>query len=83
VLILRLVGMTLSVSSLSSLMLNRVNVLANERAIVDGVFDAALYAQAYAESAVTVLREIGLLGAALCVIALLPTRWLSMKKPEA
>jgi MFS family permease len=83
VLILRLVGMTLSVSSLSSLMLNRVNVLANERALVDGVFDAALYAQAYAESAVTVLREIGLLGAALCVIALLPTRWLSMKKPEA
>ncbi|MFQ3647742.1 MAG: MFS transporter [Anaerolineae bacterium] len=82
VLILRLVGMTLSVSSLSSLMLNRVNTLANERALVDGVFDAAVFAQTYAESAVTVLREIGLVGAILCAVAILPTRWLSMKKHD-
>jgi MFS family permease len=76
VLILRLVGMTVSVASLSSLMLSRVGFLANEGAMINGVFDAGLYADAYINAAVQVLREIGFLGAIVCAIAMIPTLWM-------
>lgn len=76
VLILRLVGMTLSVASLSSFMLTRVGSIASASAVVNGQFDAARYAEAYLQAAVNVLRDIGLLGAIICALALLPTRWL-------
>lgn len=76
VLILRLVGMTVSVASLSSFMLARISHLANAGAIVNGTFDAGAYADAYINSAMLVLREIGLLGAVLCAVALLPSLWM-------
>mgnify|MGYP005839934843 CR=1 FL=1 len=81
VLILRLVGMTISVASLSSIMLSRINYLANLNAVVNGVFDASVYAQTYVDSAVQVLREIGFLGALLCLLALLPTLLMTRQQP--
>lgn len=77
VLILRLVGMTVSVSSLSSLMIYRANTLAaaaQDAALAAGqAFSAQAFANYYAESAVQVLGEMGLIGALLCGLALLPT----------
>jgi MFS family permease len=74
VLILRLVGMTLSVASLSSFMLTRVAYLTNLQ--MPAQFDAGVYADLYVNSAVQVLREIGLLGALLCAVAIIPTLWM-------
>ncbi len=82
VLILRLVGMTISVASLSSLMLSRVSFLANQGAMLNGTFDAGLYADKYIESAVQVLREIGLLGAIVCAVAIVPTVWMGKRSTE-
>jgi MFS family permease len=70
VLILRLVGMTVSVASLSSIMLFRVSYLTAIEQQAQGVFDAGGYAQLYIASAVQVLREMGLIGAVMCACAL-------------
>lgn len=71
VIILRLVGMTLSVSSLTSLSLQRVNQLAAAALGASGL-DPLQYADTYARITVQVLAELGLLGAVLCFIALIP-----------
>lgn len=71
VLILRLIGMTISVSSLTTFSLQRVTVLAAEELGQVGV-DPALYADTYARITVEVLAELGLLGAVLCGVAILP-----------
>lgn len=76
VLILRLVGMTVSVASLSSLMLYRVNVLTSVSA-GQTTFDAGLMVNNYTASAVQVLGEMGLIGAVMCGIALIPAFFLT------
>ncbi|MCS6836111.1 MAG: MFS transporter [Anaerolineae bacterium] len=72
VLILRLVGMTLSTASLSSLMIYRVQALAQAAQAAEATFDAARFVSIYANSAVQVLSEMGLIGALLCGLALIP-----------
>ncbi len=74
VLIVRLVGMTVSVSSLSSLALFRVNVLAN--AARSEVFTPSGFLVIYTDAVLQVLREIGALGVLFCLVALLPAAFL-------
>lgn len=72
VLIMRLIGMTLSASSLTTIAMNRVTYLANTRygeSIVTSAFEA------YPQITVQVLGEFGLLGAVLCGLAMIPA-WL-------
>lgn len=69
VLILRLIGMTISIASLSSVMLFRVNSLVGEAGLTS--FDASVV-QVYTDAVVKVLGEMGLIGALLCVVALIP-----------
>jgi MFS family permease len=71
VIILRLVGMTISVSSLTTFALHRVTTMAAQE-LGDAVFDTAAYADAYARITVEVLAEFGLLGAVLCGVAVIP-----------
>lgn len=71
VIILRLIGMTLAVATLTSLSLNRINLLANA-ALGSGVPDPNEYLTVYVQMTVRVLGELGLLGAVLCGIALIP-----------
>ncbi len=70
VIIVRLIGMTVSVSALTTISLQRVNALA--AAELGGLVDPLLAANAYAEITVRVLAELGLIGAAVCALALLP-----------
>lgn len=88
VIILRLVGMTISVSSLTTYGLYRVNALAagaSDAATAGGAFDANAFLVVYANSTVTVLSEMGLIGVILCVVALIPAFFLSKtaELPEA
>ncbi len=76
VIILRLVGMTVSVSSLTTFGLYRVNQLAI-LAQRQPDFDTATFINVYAESTVQVLAEMGLIGAVVCGIALVPAVFLS------
>jgi len=79
VIILRAVGMTVSVSSLTAFALQRVNSLAG--AELQGLgLDTAIYTDTYARITVNVLGELGLLGAVLCGIALVPA--LMLKQDE-
>lgn len=71
VIILRLVGMTISVSSLTTFSLNRVTSLASQELAGVGI-NAADYLQTYTRITVEVLAELGLLGAVLCGVALIP-----------
>jgi MFS family permease len=71
VLILRLVGMTISVSSLTTISLNRVTALAAIE-LGDVMPSTALYINTYARISVEVLAELGLLGAVLCAVAMIP-----------
>ncbi len=73
VLILRLVGMTVSISTLSSIMFYRVNALVAEATAGVSTFDTALLYDAYTTSAVQVLGEMGLIGAVLAGLAIIPT----------
>jgi MFS family permease len=70
VIVLRLVGMTLSVSTLTTLSLNRVNALA--AAQLGGAFDPVTFPEQYAAITVQVLGEMSLLIAVLCALALIP-----------
>lgn len=71
VIILRLIGMTVSVSSLTGYGLYRVTALS--RAAQQGLeFDANVFISIYADSTVRVLAEMGLIGAVLCGIAIIP-----------
>lgn len=82
VLVLRLVGMTLSVSSLTTFALQRVNYLAAIE--LGGVpLDPLANAQTYAEITVRVLGELGLLGAIVCAIALVPSVLLPRRQKDA
>ncbi len=71
VIILRLIGMTLSVSSLTTFGLFRVNQLSS-LAQDTTIFDAGQFLNIYTESTVQVLGEMGLIGAVLCGFALIP-----------
>jgi MFS family permease len=73
VIILRLIGMTVSVASLSSLAFYRVNALVDAAQNAAGAnFDPAQFQTVYIESAAKVLGEMGLIGAVLCGIAIIP-----------
>lgn len=71
VIILRLIGMTISVSSLTTFALQRVTALAVGELGDVGV-NVAAYADTYARITVRVLGELGLLGAILCGVAMIP-----------
>ncbi len=73
VLILRLVGMTVSVASLSSIMLFRVSYLTALAQQASATFDTGQYAVFYTNSALQVLSEMGLIGAVMCAIAVIPS----------
>jgi MFS family permease len=77
VIILRLVGMTLSVSILTTLASKRLAFLVAERTSTTNMADAATAIDTYARATVQVLAEIGLLGAAVCAVALIPAFMLS------
>lgn len=72
VLILRLIGMTVSISTLSSIMFYRVNAMV--AVATEGVttVDTYLFYEAYTVSAVQVLGEMGLIGAVLAGVAIIP-----------
>ncbi len=76
VLIMRLIGMTISTTSLTSFALNRVNGMASAQ--LAGVpMNSDVYLQTYATIAAGVLAEIGLIGAVIAFIAIVPA--LAMK----
>jgi MFS family permease len=70
VLILRLIGMTVSASSLTTIALNRVLHLANVELGADFINSAF---ETYPRLTAQVLAEFGLLGAIICVVAMIPT----------
>ncbi|MCU0466514.1 MAG: MFS transporter [Anaerolineae bacterium] len=78
VIVLRLVGMTLSVSTLTTIALNRVNTLAAER--LGAVFDPVAFPDQYAAITVEVLGEMGLLVAILSAIAIVPALFMPNDK---
>jgi MFS family permease len=69
VIILRLLGMTISVSSLSTYGLYRVNSLAALSNVT--TLDANTMLTIYSEATLQVLGEMGLIGAVLCAVALI------------
>jgi MFS family permease len=71
VIILRLIGMTIAVSSLTTLSLHRVTYLASLQ--LGGVaIDPAQATEIYVQVTVEVLAELGLLGAIMCGLAMIP-----------
>lgn len=83
VLVLRLVGMTLSVSALTTYSLRQVNILVEQRLGTGAIgADPFLYAATYAEIAVDVLAQLGLIGVIACVLALIPAAMLSGRGTE-
>ncbi len=80
VLVLRLVGMTVSVSSLTSYSLQRVNFLAAEQLGAVGL-DPTQYADTYAVITVSVLAELSLIGAIVALAALIPAAFMSNAEP--
>jgi len=71
VIILRLIGMTLAVSSLTTISLNRITMLSGAE-LGAQISDPDLYVDVYVRMTVQVLGELGLLGAVLCGLALIP-----------
>ncbi len=71
VIILRLIGMTISVSALTTISLNRVNALASQALGGVGV-DPMQAVDVYANITVQVLADLGLIGAVVAGFALLP-----------
>ncbi len=71
VIILRLIGMTISVSALTTISLQRVNTLAAVE-LGSAVGDPSLAVETYARVTVQVLAELGLVGAVMCGLALIP-----------
>jgi filamentous hemagglutinin family protein len=74
VIILRLIGMTVATSSLTTLALNRINALSISSINVDisAAGGAEAFIAAYAGITVQVLGEVALIGAGLCALGLLP-----------
>jgi MFS family permease len=73
VIILRLIGMTISVSTLSTFGLYRVTMIAGA---APASLDANAMLNVYADATLTVLGEMGLIGAILCALALIPAFFL-------
>ncbi len=71
VIILRLIGMTVSVSALTTISLQRVNGLVGA-ALGGASVDIYAAAETYARVTVQVLAELGLVGAIMCGLALIP-----------
>ena len=82
VIILRLIGMTVSVSALTTLSLNRVNGLAALAVSGNTAVDPLQAVEIYATITVQVLAELGLIGAIVCAIALIPAFLLQRGDPE-
>jgi MFS transporter, DHA2 family, triacylglyceride efflux pump len=80
VIILRLIGMTVSVSALTTISFNRVEALA-AAALGGTTLDPQLATDTYARVTVTVLAELGLIGAVVAAIALIPAFLLRPDKP--
>jgi MFS family permease len=80
VIIMRLLGMTVSVSALTAFASQRLALLAAE-ALGPNVGDPMAALNIYAELTVKVLTEIGLLGAVICAVALIPA--LLMRRERA
>ncbi len=76
VIILRLIGMTISVSALTTISLQRVNILAAAQLGGQAV-DPTQAVEVYAGVTVKVLAELGLIGALVCGVALIPALLLS------
>jgi MFS transporter, DHA2 family, triacylglyceride efflux pump len=73
VIILRLIGMTIAVSSLTTLALQRVNLLASAQiAVTVPAPDPTQVAVIYADITASVLAELGLVGALVSAVALIP-----------
>ncbi|MDQ7025582.1 MAG: MFS transporter [Anaerolineae bacterium] len=77
VIILRLIGMTVSISTLSSIMLYRVNALVAEANSALETFDGSALVTIYTESTVKILGEMGLIGAILAGLAIIPALFIS------
>ncbi|MCB9457947.1 MAG: MFS transporter [Anaerolineaceae bacterium] len=71
VIILRLIGMTIAVSALTTLSLQRVSVLASA-VLGPNVADPHEFVDVYARITVQVLSELGLVGAIVCGIGMIP-----------
>lgn len=74
VIILRLIGMTVAVASLTNFALHRINGLAASElgGTMQGADQTLEFINAYAGIAVRVLGELGLMGAVLCILGLIP-----------
>jgi MFS family permease len=74
VIILRLIGMTIATSSLTTVALNRINALSITSINVDisAAGGAEAFISAYAGITVQVLGEVALIGALLCALGLIP-----------
>lgn len=71
VIILRLIGMTIAVSSLTTLALQRIAYLASA-VLGPDVVDPTQFIDVYSQLTVQVLGELGLLGAIVCAVAMIP-----------
>lgn len=80
VIILRLIGMTVSVSALTTISLNRVNALAAQ-AMGGTAVDPMQAVETYAIITVEVLAELGLVGAVMCAVACIPALLLRPDDP--
>jgi hypothetical protein len=84
VIILRLIGMTVAVASLTNFALHRINQLASVElgGTLENAGQTMDFINAYAGIAVRVLGELGLIGAVLCLLALIPA-WIGLGKEKA
>ncbi len=82
VIILRLIGMTVAVSSLTTLALQRVAYLASLQ-LGEVALDPQLATDIYIEVTVQVLGELGLLGALVCGVAMIPAFLMRAQRVEA
>ncbi|MGB7340738.1 MAG: MFS transporter [Phototrophicaceae bacterium] len=84
VLILRLIGMTVSISTLSSVMFYRINAMVAEATAGITTLDLGAFNTAYTVSSVQVLGEMGLIGAVLSAIAIIPALFIdkTIEMPE-
>lgn len=75
VIILRLIGMTVAVASLTALSIQRVSVLSAAALTANPTTDPNAITLLYTQMTARVLAELGLLGAVLCGVALIPAFW--------
>ncbi|MEP7294283.1 MAG: hypothetical protein ABI835_21015, partial [Chloroflexota bacterium] len=80
VIIMRLLGMTLSVTGLTAFASQRLGMLASAE-LGQNVVDPLVAMDVYSRLTVQVLAEMGLLGALICAVALIPALLLRREKP--